>query len=294
MHPSRILDGHIHLHDTARMRYRWESGMSIPQQALPTDYLAAVGNFPVEAFIFIEAAARDDQSFAEALWVSELARDGAPVAAIVAQADLRLGARVAEELDKLAAIELVRGVRWILEPPFETDPECCVRPAFIEAARLLPNYGFSLDLSVKNSALPKVLSLVSQCPDVRFILDHIGKPAIAEGRKEPWRTYIRELAAHGNVVCKISGMPVEAGAGWNADMIRPYVMDVVDAFGPDRILFGSDWPAQAAVCDFAAWTAAIIEIMSGGSADEVDRYFFRNATIAYCSAVGSPRRTSPP
>jgi L-fuconolactonase len=281
MHPTRILDAHIHLHDTKRMHYRWESVMSIPRQMLPADYAAAASAFPIEGFVFIEAAAREDQSLAEARWVSELARDGAPVAGIVAQADLRRGAAVTADLDKLASIELVHGVRWILEPPFETDPDCCVRPAFIEAARLLSKYGFSLDLSVKHAVLPNVLSLVSQCPDVRFVLDHIGKPAIAAGRSEPWRTHIRALAAQDNVVCKISGVPVEAGNGWHAEMIRPYVLDVVDAFGPERILFGSDWPAQAAVSDFHAWAAAIIEIMSQGSADEVDRFFYRNAMHTY-------------
>ncbi|MDB5686276.1 MAG: amidohydrolase [Rhizorhabdus sp.] len=281
MKPTRILDSHVHLTDTRHVGYLWEADTRIGRQTLPSDYFAATAGFPVEALVFIEAAARADWAVEEAHWIKGLAEAGAPIAAIVAQADLRRGAAIEEQLDQLAALEGVRGVRWILEPPFENDPDACVRPAFIEAAKLLPRYDFSLDISVKNSALPDVVRLVRTCPDVRFILDHMGKPAIAEGTTEPWRSHIRELAGLDNIVCKISGMPMEAGPGWTVDSIRPYAEAVAEAFGPDRILYGSDYPAQAPVSDFAAWTAAIVEIVGAGSAEEVDRFFYANAAETY-------------
>lgn len=221
--PARIIDSHVHLTDTERVGYRWEADMRVARRTLPADYLAAAGGFRVDGLVFIEAAARDDQSYREARWVDALAQAGEPIVAIVAQADLRRGAAVEADLEQLASIDLVRGVRWILELPFETDPEACVRPAFVEAAKLLPRYGFSIDISVKHSALPNVARLVRQCPEVSFILDHI--------------------------VCKISGVPVEAGPGWSVAGIKPYVHAVAEAFGPDRVLYGSDYPAQLPVSD---------------------------------------------
>jgi L-fuconolactonase len=281
MTPHRILDSHIHITDCAHVGYRWEHFEAIPRATLPTDYFASVGDYPVEAFVFVESGARPDRSLDEARWIGSLAHAGAPIAAIVAQADMRRGAAVAEELDRLAELPLVRGVRWILEPPFEEDRDCCARPGFVEAARLLPRYGYTLDISIKNWALPNLVALVRQCPDVSFVLDHIAKPDIRDGQWEPWHTQLRELAGFGNVVCKISGLPMEAGPGWSVAQIRPYVEAVAGAFGPDRILFGSDYPAQHPVGTFASWTAAIVEIMADRPADEIDRYFYRNALSTY-------------
>ena len=279
--PNRILDSHVHLTDTTRVRYRWEEDQRVARQTLPSNFLAAAGPYLVEGLVFVEAAARDGQSYQEALWVDELARAGEPIVAIVAQADLRRGADIEEELERLAGIDRVRGVRWILEQPFETDPDACVRPEFITAAKLLPRYGLTLDISVKNSGLPNVIRLVKECPDVLFVLDHIGKPSIAAGEMEPWRTQMRELASMDNIVCKISGLPMEAGQAWNVDTIRPYVEAVAEAFGSDRILYGSDYPAQLPLSDPSAWTAAMVEIMSQASAAEVDRYFFTNTARTY-------------
>jgi L-fuconolactonase len=281
MQPKRILDSHIHITNCAHVGYRWEHIEGIPRAVLPADYFAAVGDFPVEAFVFIESTARPDRSFDEARWVSSLADQGVPVAAIVAQADMRRGAAVAEELDRLATLPLVRGIRWVLEPMFEEDPDCCVRPGFIEATKLLPRYGYTLDISIKNWTLPNLLTLVGKCPEVSFVLDHIAKPDIKGGQWEPWHTQLRELARFDNVVCKISGVPMEAGEGWTVGQIRPYVEAVADAFGPDRVLFGSDYPAQHPIATFGSWTAAIVEIMGDRSPEEIDRYFYTNAVRTY-------------
>ena len=142
MEPYRILDSHVHITNCAEVGYRWQHFEGIPRATLPADYLAAVVDYPVEAFVFVESGAKVDRSLDEARWIDSLAKGGAPIAAIVAQADLRRGAAVAEELDRLAEMPLVRGVRWILEPPFEEDHDCCVRAGFVEATKLLPRYGY--------------------------------------------------------------------------------------------------------------------------------------------------------
>lgn len=279
--PGRILDSHVHITDIDQVGYRWEGMEGVARATLPGQYMADTGSYPVNAFVFVEAGARPDQSLAEAQWIASLAQGGAPIAAIVAQADMRRGGVVLDELEPLSGVSLVRGIRWILEPPFETDPDCCVQPGFVEATRLLQRFGYTLDISVKNEALPNVIRLVQSCPDVSFVLDHIGKPAIHASRMEPWATQIRELAGCDNIVCKISGMPVEAGEGWTVDMLRPYVEQVAEAFGPKRILYGSDYPAQLPVGTFETWTAAIIAIMAECSPEEIDDYFYANAARTY-------------
>ena len=279
--PTRILDSHIHLADSAHVRYRWHEMPDVPATISVADYRTASAGFPVEGFIFIEAGAHEADSAKEARWVASLIGGGAPVTAIVAQADMRRGETVAEELDPLTDIPLVKGIRWILEPPFEKDDQCCIRPDFVVAARLLSRYGYSLDISVKNRTLPNVVQLVRACPETRFVLDHIGKPDIAEEQWKPWNGQIRELAKLENLVCKISGVPMEAGEGWTVDSIRRYVETVAEAFGSDRILYGSDWPAQHPVGTFASWTSSIAQIMDSQSIDAVDRYFYRNAADFY-------------
>lgn len=161
------------------------------------------------------------------------------------------------------------------------DADCCIRPGFIEATRLLPRYGFTIDISVKNVVLPNVIRLARECPDVQFILDHIGKPDIAGQQWEPWRSQIKALSQLDNVVCKISGVPMEAGRGWSSESIRPYVEAIAESFGPNRILYGSDYPAQHPVATFGSWTTSIAEIMTVQSLDELDDYFYGNAMRVY-------------
>ena len=125
----------------------------------------------------------------------------------------------------------------------------CTAPDFVRGVQLLPEFGFNFDLCIYHPQLGDVLELVAQCPDVSFLLDHIGKPGIAAGTTQPWKDQLRELAGRPDIHCKLSGVTTEADhQNWNRDELRPYIEHVLDCFGPDRVIFGSDWP----VVDMAA------------------------------------------
>lgn len=124
--------------------------------------------------------------------------------------------------------------------------------------RLLAEYGLSCDICIQHEQLAATIALVRQCPEVQFMLDHLGKPAIKAGQLEPWRTQLAELAALPNVLCKISGVATEADhAGWTVEQIAPYVRHALDVFGDDRVAFGGDWPVVLLASEYRRWVDAL-------------------------------------
>ena len=144
---------------------------------------------------------------------------------------------------RIAKLKTVRGVRRLIQG--QPDPDFVLRPGFLEAIRLLPKYDLSFDICILHPQMQNTLAMMRQCPEVSFVLDHIGKPGIKAGLADPWRAQLREMAAMPNVVCKLSGVTTEADHHtWTRDQLRPYIDHVVDCFGPDRILYGGDWPVS--------------------------------------------------
>jgi L-fuconolactonase len=149
------------------------------------------------------------------------------------------------------------GVRHIVQG--EPDDEFMLRGAFRSGIERLAEYGLAYDLLLYPRHLPVAVKLVREFPAQRFVLDHIAKPLIADGIVKPWDGEIRELAKCENVWCKVSGMVTEARwKQWRARDFRPYLDVVFDAFGPDRLMIGSDWPVCALSADYAE-TMGIVE-----------------------------------
>jgi L-fuconolactonase len=151
---------------------------------------------------------------------------------------------VADELARLRELPggtYLRGIRHQVQG--EPDPEWLLRPDVARGLAALADAGLVYDLIVRAHQLPAAVKAAESHPDLTFVLDHLGKPPIASGTLEPWATAVRALAARPNTVCKLSGMVTEADpASWTVDDLRPYADTVLDAFGPDRLMFGSDWP----------------------------------------------------
>ncbi|MBW8797921.1 MAG: amidohydrolase family protein [Streptomyces sp.] len=151
---------------------------------------------------------------------------------------------VAEELARLRALpggSHLKGIRHQVQG--EPDPQWLLRPDVGRGLTALADAGLVYDLVVRAHQLPAATGAAESHPDLTFVLDHLGKPPIASGALEPWATAVRALAALPNTVCKLSGMVTEADpASWTVDDLRPYAETVLDAFGPDRLMFGSDWP----------------------------------------------------
>ena len=130
--------------------------------------------------------------------------------------------------------------------------------------------------------MPNTLKMMRACPEVAFVLDHIGKPGIKMGLLDPWRQHVREMAALRNVVCKLSGITTEADhKSWNRDQLRPSIDHVIECFGPDRILYGGDWPVSELAGSYLQWLATLDWATAG----------FSPPTSASCSATTRSGRT---
>lgn len=251
----KIIDAHVHFWNPAVLDYPWLEDVPRIQQAhLPRDYHQATASAGIDiaALVFVEADCAQEQALREVEWVETLAQQENRLRGIVAAAPMEQGSKVRPHLEALREHALVRGVRRLIqgEPPgFSTTPE------FIQAVQMLPEFDFSFDLCLKHSQFPDVLSLIEACPETAFILDHIGKPDIAGGLLDPWRKHIDRLAALPQVIgCKLSGIITEADwQQWTEDDLQPYVTHVLEAFGPARLLYGSDWPVSVLAGGYGRW-----------------------------------------
>jgi L-fuconolactonase len=263
--PMTSIDTHVHFWDPQQHSYPWLAGVPALNRAfLPGDYSAQALLPNVAKLVFVECGCDAAGSLAEARWVADLAAAEPRLRGIVAQAALEQGSRVRAHLAALSEIPLVRGVRRNLEN--ETDPAFCLTPEFLAGVRELTAFDFSFDVCVRHHQLPAVIELVRRCPQVRFVLDHCGKPAIRERALDPWRQHIRELAALPNAQCKISGLLTEADlTGWRPPDFEPVVLQVLESFGPERVMLGTDWPVLRLASNHERWFEALEDCLTGVS-----------------------------
>ena len=276
-----IVDTHLHLWDISRLHYAWLG--SVPRlnhNHLIDDYRQACGLVPVAKMVFLQCDCDPAQFQEEADWVTEVARADPRIRGIVAWAPLEKGDAAEPALARLAANSLVKGIRRIIQ--FEPDMRFCLRPDFVRGVQLLPRHGLSFDLCINHRQLAHTIRLVRQCPEVRFILDHIGKPDIKGGVLDPWRADLRELAALPNVWCKLSGLVTEADhEKWTASDLQPYIDHVIACFGFERVMFGGDWPVSAQAADYPRWVATLDDALRGCSAADLKKIYVRNAETFY-------------
>ena len=154
-------------------------------------------------------------------------------------------------MEKLAEDTLVKGIRRLIQGE---NVDFCIQPNFINGVKTLARYGLSFDICIFHPQLANAIRLVEQCPNIQFILDHIGKPDIKNQLFEPWKQEIKTLADFPNVYCKISGLVTEADhENWTAADLQPYIEHVIECFGFDRVIYGSDWPVSTLASDYPRW-----------------------------------------
>lgn len=276
-----ITDSHLHLWDNNNLNYPWLEKMpTLNQSFLLTDLMDATKSLHIESFVFVQAECEPQQSLAEVNWVFELAKRDARIHGIVAHAPLELGADVKPHLTALKENKLVKGVRRLLQA--ETD-DFCLEKKFVTGVQLLSDYNFSFDLCVKPHQLPAAIRLVEQCQDVRFVLNHLGKPNIAKKQLQPWQDNISQLASFKNVWCKISGLTTEAHhQTWCSDDLRPYINHAIKEFTFDRVMFGSDWPVVNLAGSYTHWAHTLYDLLSHQFAEpELKKLFHENVWRFY-------------
>lgn len=255
-----IVDAHVHLWDVSQFPRPWLAARpSLNRPFGLAEYQEQTGGLPIAEMVYVETGVAPSYTLLEAQWAVSLAeRDPRPrLRGIVAAAPLDDGLHVRAYLETLAGLgPLVKGVRRNLEG--ERDPNVCLRDDFIQGVRLLTEYGLSCDICIRHDQLPEVTSLVQQCPAVSFVLDHLGKPPVREGRLDPWRGQLAALASLPNVACKISGLVTEADwERWQPTDLAPYVLHALTVFGPSRVLFGSDWPVVTVAAAYRRWVETL-------------------------------------
>ncbi len=276
-----ITDTHVHLLDTRRFRYSWAAGApKLGRDWTIADLTARAAPYVIENMAFAEVDVDMPQYMDEALWVQSLADQDPRLKGCVACLPLERGAALEPEMERLAKLPVMRGIRRLIQN--QPDPDFAVKPDFVAAVKLLPKYGLSFDICIYHHQFPAVLKLVRQCPDVSFILDHIGKPGIRDGLTEPWKAHIRELATMPNVVCKLSGVTTEADhAHWTRDQLRPYIDHVIACFGFDRLMYGGDWPVCELAGEYKTWLGVLDWATAGCTPGERRKLFRDNGIRAY-------------
>ena len=278
-----IVDAHVHFWDPARLRYPWLDDLPPLRRAFtPAEYFATVGD-RVDRVVFVEANCEAPENRDEVAFVESLAAADHRIAAIVAYADMsdpRLGCT----LDAFASQPLVRGVRQNIQGH---PAGFCLRPQFVAGVREVGRRGFTFDICVTHDQLGDALALARACPDTRFVLDHggkprIGKPRIGGAMLESWSADLSRLAEFPNVYCKLSGLLTEADETHRTyDALSPFAERIVECFGVERLMFGSDWPVVTIAGGFDAWLAVVTEMTSAWSPRERERFYAGTAAAVY-------------
>lgn len=242
----RTLDSHLHLWDPEVLTYSWLEGPLAARFAAEEIEGTRIDGATEERAIFVQAGTAVDDELDEVRWVAGQA-ERLGVVGIVAGARLDRGTDTTVHLESLTAEPLVVGVRHILQD----EPDAvALSSAFVTGAREVAAHGWAFDACVRSWQLPDVARLSAAIPELRMVLDHLGKPAVGTAHAPlaptaEWERDLAELARHPQVYCKVSGLPAEAGGDWSLAQLEPFLDTAADVFGPERLMWGTDWPVSA-------------------------------------------------
>jgi len=271
------IDSHQHFWKYSAEEYAWinDSMGVLRRDYLPEHLEKEIRAAGVDGVVAVQAR----QTVAETEWLLDLADDYPFIRGVVGWAPL-VGQNAPAILEKLAARPKLKGVRHVLQD--EPDERYMLRDDFNAGIAGLRRFGLVYDILIYERHLPQTIEFVDRHPSQVFVLDHIAKPRIRDHALSPWRENIRELAARENVSCKISGMVTEADhARWTEPDLEPYLGTVLEAFGPRRLLFGSDWPVCLLACDYGRWLGIVSRAIQKLSGDEQARILGGTAASVY-------------
>jgi predicted TIM-barrel fold metal-dependent hydrolase len=271
----RIVDTHVHLVYLDKLRYPWlDEVPPLNRQWDFPSYWTEAQKLGIEAAIHMEVDVPLAQIEEETRFVLTL--DPHVVGAI---SNARPESPdFPQHLERMAREPRIKGIRRLLQG----DPdELSMSEPFRANIRRLAAHKLTFDLCVKPTQLRVARALVAACPDVQFVLDHCGNPPLESGDLNQWRTDLSALAELPNVAGKVSGIVNHAPRGWTPDTLRPAVEHVIESFGWDRVVFGSDRPVLTVNGSLTQWVEALKTIVSGASQSEQERLFHRNAERIY-------------
>jgi L-fuconolactonase len=275
-----VIDTHVHLWDLKQFKLPWlKPDMPFARNFLIDDYRAATRGANLVKAVYMEVDVAADRKQAEADWIRGVCKKGdTPIIAAVVGGD-PAGDGFADYARQFKGDPYVKGIRQVLHVP-ETPSGYCLKDKFVAGVKLLGELGLTYDLCIRPADLTPSAKLVGQCPGTRFVLDHCGN---ADPWKDisAWKRDLVEMAKHPNVICKVSGILFTAPKGWKAAELAPVVNHVLDTFGPDRVIYASDWPVCTNGGTWQQWYEAVGEIVASRPAAEQKKLFSGNAAKFY-------------
>ncbi|AWT58934.1 MAG: hypothetical protein DF168_00106 [Candidatus Moanabacter tarae] len=292
-----LVDTHQHMWDLEQFSLSWLKDPSLKQlkkNFSMSDYLKASSESEISATVYMEVDVDPTQREEEADFIIEICRqEDNPMAGAV------LGGNPDDDgfaayATRFKENPYVKGFRQVLQTP-KTPRGHCLGPKFVRGVRALGEIDKSFDLCMRPSELSDGVQLVDRCPDTLIIVDHCGNadPMVVNGSVSPdpndpyfhnasqWRRDIAALAKRKNTVCKISGVVARAPSGWHPEILAPTVEHCLDSFGPDRVVFGGDWPVCTFGAPLADWISGLRQIVSSKPQEEQRRLFHKNAQRLY-------------
>jgi len=272
----RIIDTHLHLVYPDRLTYPWLSGAPAINRPWPAEtYWAEAKPLGIEEALHMEVDVSEGDIEAETGLVLSLPGITGAIAACRPEYP-----DFPQQLERLLAIGKgrIRGLRRILH---EIDDSVSQPPLFADNLRLLVRHNLTFDLCLRADQLHLGIALAQKLPEVTFVLDHCGNPDINGIGLDPWRANLKAIAALPNVNGKVSGIVNHCNPDWTTETLRPYVEHVIDCFGWDRVVFGSDYPVVTKTGTLTRWVESLREIVSPQSLDHQQKLFAANAERIY-------------
>lgn len=293
-----IIDTHQHLWDLRKFTLPWVDGApAINRSYLQSDYAEATAGLNVVKAVYMEVDVEPSQQVAEALYIiDQCQRPDTPTAGAVISGR-PASTDFAAYIGQFKGNPYIKGVRQVLHGP-ETPAGYCLQPTFVKNIQLLGELGLSFDLCLRPAELSDAVKLVDQAPGTRFVVDHCGNadPYIvadihtasaepAPHTRQQWLDDMQALANRPQVICKISGIIARAMPGqWSAATLAPTVNHCLDVFGPDRVVFGGDWPVCTLGASYREWVTALREIIADRSEQDQRKLLHDNAERFYTLA----------
>jgi len=272
-----IIDAHHHYWQYNPVEYDWidDSMKVIRTDFLPDKLAPTIQEAGIDGVVSVQAR----QLVKETDWLLEMAHQNKFMKGVVGWLPL-IEADIESYLEKYSGEKLLKGLRHVIQG--EPDQEFILRSDFNRGISLMKKYALVYDILIVERQLSNTIRFVDQHPDQVFVLDHIAKPCIGRNELSPWKENIQELAKRENVSCKISGMVTEANfLSWTPEHLQPYFEVILEAFGSDRLLFGSDWPVCLVATTYKNWMDLVLKAIGSCSETEQANIMGENAVRVY-------------
>jgi L-fuconolactonase len=271
------IDAHHHLwrYDAAEYGWLTDEMKALRRDFLPKDLMAELAVAGIDGTVAVQAR----QTLDETRWLLDLADECEAIKGVVGWAPIA-GEDFPGVMEEFEHRKKLKGLRHVIQG--EPDENYILRADFNAGIEAMQGSGLVYDILIYNRHLPQTIEFVDEYPEQVFVLDHIAKPQIAVGLMDPWSENLHELALRKNVWCKVSGLVTEADwKKWNVETLRPYLDTVVDAFGPERLMAGSDWPVCLVATEYKAWFELLRGYFAEFSESERDAIFGDTAIKVY-------------